>query len=145
MPVSEKQSVALYSMLASAFLAGSKLAAGLATGSLGILSEAIHSIIDFAATVVTWIAIRWSEQPPDEEHHYGHAKAESVAALIETGLLFAVTAWIVYEAAIRLLTGETHVELAWWAAAIVAASIVIDFNRARALSRVAANCCSCSK
>ncbi|MGQ0484781.1 MAG: cation-efflux pump [Hyphomicrobiales bacterium] len=138
MPVSEKQTVALYSLLASALLAGSKLVAGLATGSLGILSEAFHSIIDFAATIVTWVAIRWSEQPPDEEHHYGHAKAESVAALIETGLLFAVTAWIVYEAANRLLTGETHVELAWWAVAIVAASIVIDYNRARALSRVAA-------
>jgi cation diffusion facilitator family transporter len=137
MPASEKQSVALYSMFASAVLAGSKLVAGLATGSLGILSEAIHSLIDFAATIVTWVAIRWSDQPPDEEHHYGHAKAESVAALIETGLLFVVTAWIVYEAAIRLLTGETHVKLAWWAAAIVAASIVIDYNRARALSRVA--------
>jgi cation diffusion facilitator family transporter len=138
MPASEKQTVALYSLLASALLAGSKLAAGLATGSLGILSEAIHSIIDFGATVVTWIAIRWSDQPPDDEHHYGHAKAESVAALIETGLLFAVTAWIVYEAAVRLLSGEPHVELAWWAVAIVAASIVIDYNRARALSRVAA-------
>jgi cation diffusion facilitator family transporter len=138
MPASEKQSVALYSLLASAALAGSKLAAGLATGSLGILSEAIHSIIDFGATIVTWIAIRWSDQPPDEEHHYGHAKAESVAALIETGLLFLVTAWIVYEAVLRLATGEIHVELVWWAAAIVAASIVIDYNRARALSRVAA-------
>ena len=137
MPVSEKQSVALYSLAASAALAGSKLIAALFTGSLGILSEAIHSLIDFGATVVTWFAIRWSDQPPDEEHHYGHAKAESVAALVETGLLFLVTAWIIWEAASRLLTGETHVEVTWWAAAIIAASILIDYNRARALSRVA--------
>ncbi len=137
MPVSEKQTVALYSLVASAVLAVSKLVAGLATGSLGILSEAIHSIIDFCATVVTWFAIRWSDQPPDEEHHYGHAKAESVAALIETGLLFLVTAWIIWEAASRLMTGATHVEVTWWAVAIIAASVVIDYNRARALSRVA--------
>lgn len=137
MPASEKQQVALVSLLASLGLAVSKLAAGLITGSLGILSEAIHSIIDFGATVVTLFAIRWSDQPPDAEHHYGHAKAESVAALIETGLLFLTTAWIVWEAMKRLATGETHVDVTWWAAAIIAASIIIDLNRSRALSRVA--------
>ena len=83
----EKQQVALVSMLASAVLAAAKLAAGLFTGSLGILSEAIHSVLDFGATIITWFAIRWSDQPPDDEHHYGHAKIESIAALIETGLL----------------------------------------------------------
>jgi len=137
MPASEKQQVALVSLLASLGLAVSKLAAGLITGSLGILSEAIHSIIDFGATVVTLFAIRWSDQPPDAEHHYGHAKAESVAALIETGLLFLTTGWIVWEAMKRLATGETHVDVTWWAAVIIAASIIIDFNRSRALSRVA--------
>jgi cation diffusion facilitator family transporter len=133
----EKQQVAFLSMLASLALAISKLLAGLFTGSLGILSEAIHSIIDFGATVVTWFAIRWSEQPPDEEHHYGHAKAESVAALVETGLLFITTAWIVWEAAKRLLTGHVEVEVTWWSVAIIAVSIIIDLNRSRALSRVA--------
>lgn len=137
MSASEKQQVALISLLASAGLAVAKLVAALFTGSLGILSEAIHSVIDFGATVVTWFAIRWSDQPPDEEHHYGHAKVESVAALIETGLLFLTTTWIVWEAVSRLLTGDTHVEVAWWAVAIIAGSIVIDLNRSRALSRVA--------
>jgi cation diffusion facilitator family transporter len=61
-----------------------------------------------------------------------------MAALIETGLLFSTTAWIIWEAVNRLLTGETHVELVWWALAVVALSIVIDFNRARVLSRTAA-------
>ena len=137
MPTSEKQRVAFVSLLASLGLAAAKLVAGLVTGSLGILSEAIHSIIDFGATVVTLIAIRWADQPPDAEHHYGHAKAESVAALIETGLLFLTTAWIIWEALKRLATGESHVEVTWWAAAIIAASIVIDLNRSRALGRVA--------
>jgi cation diffusion facilitator family transporter len=134
----EKQSVALVSMFASAALAASKFAAGLFTGSLGILSEAIHSLIDFGATIVTYFAIRWSDQPADDEHHYGHAKIESVAALVETGLLFATTGWIVYESIRRLFFGEAHeVEVAWWAVAIIAGSIVIDYNRARALKRVA--------
>ena len=134
----EKQNVALVSMAASAALAAAKFVAGILTGSLGILSEAIHSLIDFGATIVTYFAIRWSDQPPDEEHHYGHAKIESVAALVETALLFLTTAWIVWEAAHRLLWGGGHfVDVTWWAIAVIAASIVIDFNRARALKRVA--------
>ena len=95
MSTSEKQQVALFSMFASALMAGAKLIAAFSTGSLGILSEAIHSVLDFGATIITWFAIRWSDQPPDDEHHYGHAKIESVAALIETGLLFVTTGWIV--------------------------------------------------
>lgn len=139
MSASEKRSVALVSMAASAGLAGAKFAAAMFTGSLGILSEAIHSLIDFGATVITYLAIRWSDQPADDEHHYGHAKIESVAALVETALLFLVTGWIVWEAMRRLLWHDGHeVEVTWWAVAIIAGSIVIDFNRARALKRVAA-------
>ncbi len=134
---SEKQSVALVSMLASAGLALAKLVAGLMTGSLGIISEAVHSFTDFCATVITFFAVRLGDQPPDERHHYGHAKFESVAALAETGLLLATTTWIAYEAIHRLLTGETEILLTWWAAAIIVASIIIDFFRSRALGRVA--------
>jgi cation diffusion facilitator family transporter len=134
---SEKQSVALVSMIASAGLTLAKLLAGLATGSLGILSEAIHSFIDFCATVITYFAVRWGDQPPDAEHHYGHAKVESVAALVETALLFLTTIWIFYEAIHRLVTGETHIEIAWWAAAVIVASVIVDYFRQRALHRVA--------
>lgn len=135
----EKKAVALVSMLASALLAGTKLFAALFTGSLGILSEAIHSLVDFGATIVTYLAIRWSDQPADDQHHYGHAKIESVAALVETALLFLTTGWIVWEAVSRLLWHEGHqIDVTWWAMAIIAGSIVIDFNRARALKRVAA-------
>lgn len=138
MSAEEKKSVALVSMLASAGLAGSKLLAALFTGSLGILSEAIHSLVDFGATIVTYLAIRWSDQPADEQHHYGHAKIESVAALVETALLFLTTAWIVWEAVNRLLLRDGHeVDVTWWAVAIIAGSILIDFNRSRALKRVA--------
>src|SRR5207248_2661138 len=138
MAASEKQSAALASMAVSAAVARTKLAAGLLTGSLGILSEAIHSLLDLGATVITYFAVTWGDEPPDEEHQYGHAKFESVGALVETGLLFLTTAWIVYEALRRLITGEIHIEPKWWALAIIAASVIIDFNRSRALSRVAA-------
>lgn len=138
MSSSEKQSVAFFSMLASAVLAGSKFLAAMFTGSLGILSEAIHSVIDFGATIITYFAIRWGDRPADDEHHYGHAKIESVAALIETGLLFLTTGWIAWEAISRLIGANHHVvEVTWWAVAIIAGSIIIDFNRARALKRVA--------
>ena len=138
MSSSEKRSVALVSVLASATLAAGKMVAAAFTGSLGILSEAIHSIIDLGATVITYFAIRWGDQPADDEHHYGHAKIESVAALIETALLFLTTAWVSWEAIKRLTGEETHqVEVTWWAIAIIAGSILIDYNRVRALRRVA--------
>src|ERR1700741_2904980 len=137
MATSEKQSVALVSMFASAVLVGAKLAAGLLTGSLGILSEAVHSFTDFCATVITYFAVRLGDQPPDERHHYGHAKFESIAALAETGLLLATTIWISYEAVHRLLSGGDDIPFHWWAVAVIIASIIIDFFRSRALSRVA--------
>ncbi len=138
MSSSEKRSVALVSVLASAVLAAGKLVAAAFTGSLGILSEAIHSVIDLGATVITYFAIRWGDQPADDEHHYGHAKIESVAALVETALLFLTTAWVSWEAIRRLTGDDAHpVEVTWWAIAIIAVSILIDYNRVRALRRVA--------
>lgn len=138
MSSSEKLSVALVSVAASAALAASKFLAALFTGSLGILSEAIHSLIDLGATIVTYFAIRWGDQPADEEHHYGHAKIESIAALIETALLFLTTAWVSWEAIRRLFWHQgREVEVTWWAVAIIAASILIDYNRVRALKKVA--------
>jgi cation diffusion facilitator family transporter len=138
MSSSEKRSVALVSVLASAVLAAGKLVAAAFTGSLGILSEAIHSVIDLGATIITYFAVRWGDQPADDEHHYGHAKIESIAALVETALLFLTTAWVSWEAIRRLTGEESHpVEVTWWAIAIIAGSILIDYNRVRALRRVA--------
>lgn len=138
MSSSEKSSVALVSVLASAVLAAGKLVAAAFTGSLGILSEAIHSVIDLGATIITYFAVRWGDQPADDEHHYGHAKIESVAALVETALLFLTTAWVSWEAIRRLRGDDAHpVDVTWWAIAIIAGSILIDYNRVRALRRVA--------
>ncbi len=133
----EKQRVALFSLLASGGLALAKFAAAIASGSLGLLSEAFHSLMDFVATALTLLAVRVSDKPADDDHHYGHAKAENVVALIETGMLFAVTAWVTYEAVTRLMAGSHEIELSWWLFAIIIASIIIDYNRSRALKRTA--------
>lgn len=114
-----------------------KLVVGLLTGSIGILSEAAHSLLDFAAAGLTYFAVRVSDKPGDERHPYGHAKIESVSALIETGLLFLTSAWIIKEALQRLWHADAQVETTWYALAVIAISIVIDFFRARALMRVA--------
>jgi len=134
---SEKQAVAGASIAASAALTIAKFAAGLATGSLAVISEAVHSLLDLGATAITYGAVRVSDRPPDRVHPYGHGKVESVAALAETALLFLTSIWIVYEAVRRLLAGETHVEATWWSIAVIAGAIGVDFWRSRKLLSVA--------
>jgi cation diffusion facilitator family transporter len=133
-----KERVALTSIAASGGLTIAKAVVGLLSGSLALLSEAAHSALDFAATVMTWYAVRISGKPADEEHHYGHGKVESVSALIETGLLFVLSGFVIWEAVKRLAGTEGHaVEASIWAFAVIIVSIVVDFLRARLLYRVA--------
>jgi cation diffusion facilitator family transporter len=135
---SEKEKVALTSIAASAAMTIAKGAVGISTGSLAILSEAGHSLIDFGATVMTYAAVRVSGKPADDEHHYGHDKIESVTALAETALLFLLSGIVIWEAGKRLIEHEPHaVDANMWAFGVIAASIAIDFFRARALSRTA--------
>ncbi len=133
-----KDKVALGSIAASAGLAAATGVIGLLTGSLAILSEAGHSLIDLSATLLTYFAVRVSGKPADAEHQYGHGKVESVTALAETALLFALTAVVIVEAAQRLIGTQAHaVEATAAAFAVIACSIVVDFFRARTLKRVA--------
>ena len=133
----KKQNVALSSVTASLLLTAMKIVVGLMTGSIGILSEAAHSAMDFGAAALTWFAVRVSDKPADEKHHYGHTKIESVSALIETGLLILTSIWIVYEAVTRLMSGTTEIEVTWYAIAVIVVSIVVDISRASALKKVA--------
>jgi cation diffusion facilitator family transporter len=135
---SEKEQVALTSIAASAVLTIAKAVVGLSTGSLAILSEAGHTLIDLGATVMTYGAVRISGKPADKEHHYGHGKVESVSALGETALLFLLSGVVIWEAVKRLIDHEPHVVVASiWAFGVIAVSIAVDFFRARALSRTA--------
>lgn len=137
MPANAKTSVALSSIAASVGLTLIKLVVGLLTGSIGILSEAAHSLLDVAAAVMTYFAVKHGDKPSDERHHYGHGKIESVSALAETALLFVTSLGIVYEAVRRLLNRDVTVTATWYAFAVIIVSIAVDFSRARALTKVA--------
>ncbi len=137
MSASEKKSVALFSVLAAVFLTGSKLTIGLLTGSLGILSEALHSGLDFVAAAITYFSVRIADKPADADHHFGHGKVENFSALVETLLLLVTCVWIVYEAAHRLLTGRVEIEVTYWSYIVVIVSILIDYSRSRALMKAA--------
>src|SRR5436305_15220967 len=94
----EKSRVAAVSIVASAAMAATKFAVGIAIGSLALISEALHSSVDLVATVVTWLVVRVSDQPADAEHHYGHGKIESLSALGVIALLYVLAGGIVVQA-----------------------------------------------
>src|SRR5438270_8220186 len=106
----EKRSAALHSLLAAVVITGLKLVVGLATASLGILSEAAHSGLDLIAAAVTLFSVRVSDLPADADHQYGHGKVENFSAFIETGLLLLTCVWIVYEAVRRLFYYPIEIE-----------------------------------
>lgn len=135
--MNKKQSVALSSVFASFGLTAMKLVVGILTGSMGIISEAAHSALDFIAALMTYFAVNIGDKPADKKHPYGHGKVESVSALLETCLLVLTSAWIIYEAVKRLIHGKSEVEVAWYSFAVIIISIVVDISRSRALSKVA--------
>lgn len=132
-----KSRAAALSMAVSASLAVAKFVVALMTGSLGILSEALHSLIDFGATIVTWFAVRWADVPADDDHHYGHAKIESVAALLEACLLALTAVYVAATAIQRLWLNAAPPEITWWVAALIILAIAVDYNRASVLSTIA--------
>lgn len=133
----EKSRVAFISVLAAIFLVGIKLAVGLATGSLGILSEAAHSALDFGAALITFLAVRISGRPADSEHHYGHGKVESLSALLETLLLLVTCIWIIYEAIRRMFFQTVEVEVTTLSFVVMIIAIIVDYWRSKALSKAA--------
>ncbi|HEY9165024.1 MAG TPA: cation diffusion facilitator family transporter [Candidatus Kryptonia bacterium] len=133
----EKIKAAISSLVAAVFLTTFKLAVGLTTGSLGILSEAAHSGLDLMAAGMTFFAIRAADKPADSEHHYGHGKFENLSALFETLLLLITCYFIAREAVHRLMVKGVAIDITFWSFAVMATSIAVDFTRARMLSRAA--------
>src|ERR1051326_33657 len=134
---SEKRSVAANSVYAAVAITGLKIVVGISTGSLGILSEAAHSGLDFVAAVITLLSVRVSDKPADADHQYGHGKVENFSAFIETGLLLLTCVWIVYEAVKRLFFHHVEIEPGIAAFVVMGVSIVIDIWRSRKLRRIA--------
>jgi len=135
--IQEKKKVALWSVVAAVFITIFKMVIGLLSGSLGILSEALHSGLDMVAAIITYFSVRVSDKPADREHNYGHGKVENLSALIETILLLVTCVWIISEAIHRLTSGKTDIEVSVWSYVVVISSIVIDYTRSKALYRVA--------
>jgi cation diffusion facilitator family transporter len=133
----EKLLVALSSVFAAVLLTGTKVVVGFSTGSLGILSEALHSGLDLLAALLTLFAVRVSGRPADREHPYGHGKVENLSALLQTVLLLATCVWIVWEAVERLFFKQVKVEANIWAFLVVILSLAVDWSRSRALLRTA--------
>lgn len=133
----EKKSAAIFSVFASAALTVFKLIVGILTGSLGILSEALHSMLDMISAIITYFAVRVSDKPADNKHNYGHGKIENLSAFIEAILLAITSLWIIYEAVSRLTSGEINIDVTIWSYVVVISSIIIDINRSRNLMKVA--------
>jgi cation diffusion facilitator family transporter len=133
----EKRTVARNSVAAAIGITVLKVTVGLTTGSLGILSEALHSGLDLVAAVITLLSIRVADKPADADHQYGHGKFENFSAFIETGLLLLTCIWIVWEAAKRLFFHHVEIEPTMAAFAVMAFSMVVDSWRSRSLKRVA--------
>ena len=133
----EKRRVANSSVAAALLLTTTKAIVGVLTGSLGLLSEALHSGLDLVAAAVTCFAVHASDKPADAEHAYGHGKIENLSALIETLLLFVTCGWIIHAAVKRLFFKPELVEATFWSFAVVGLSIIVDYSRSRALMRVA--------
>lgn len=109
----------------------------LATNSLGILSEALHSSLDLVAAGITFFAVRVAARPADETHPYGYGKIENLSALAETVLLLVTCGWIVHEAVNRLFFDAPEITPSWWGVIIILISLLVDVNRAAMLRRVA--------
>jgi cation diffusion facilitator family transporter len=133
-----KERAALASIMVSTLMTVAKFAAGLASGSLAVLSEAGHNLADVAATILTYVAIRIANKPADEEHQFGHAKVEALAALVETGFLFALAAFILIEAFSRLASHDTSIDPKPIVFAVLIVSMIVDFARWLSLKRIAA-------
>jgi cation diffusion facilitator family transporter len=126
------QRTAAISVAAAVFLVTVKLATGLATGSLAFIAEAAHSGTDLVAALLTLFAVRVAVRPPDREHHYGHGKAEHLAALGESAFLMLVSLFIGIESVRRLIDGSNghDIEVTWWALTVLGVVIVVDASRA---------------
>jgi cation diffusion facilitator family transporter len=132
-----KTRVAAISIFASAAMAAAKFVVGVAIGSLALISEALHSSVDLVATVITWLVVRVSDQPADEEHHYGHGKIESLSALGVIALLYVLAGGIVVQAWSHLRDGAPPPTISAVPFVVLLVDIAVNFWRARALHRTA--------
>ncbi len=133
----EKRRVALHSMGAAAAMTVLKLAAGLLSGSLGVLSDAAHSGLDLAGAALTYFSVHVSDKPADEDHTYGHGKVENISSFVEAGLMAISCAWIIWEALSRMINHTVELHHSFWPVLVLLSSIAVDYWRSGQLRTVA--------
>jgi len=132
-----KQRVAAISVIASGAMAALKFVVGVAIGSIALISEALHSLVDFGATIVTWLVVRVSDKPADAEHHYGHGKFESLSALGVVALLYILAGGILVVSYGPLVAGAVPPTISIIPFAVLLIDIAVNLWRARALHQAA--------
>jgi len=132
-----KTRVARLSILSNTFLIIMKLIVGLISGSVSIISEAIHSSMDLLAALIAYFSVRVSDNPPDKKHPYGHGKFENISGVIEALLIFIAAGLIISEAIKKLVTQEYDLEIIWIGALVMLISAAINFVVSRRLYRIA--------
>src|SRR5260221_12208751 len=130
-----KSRVAAISVFASAGMAAAKFVVGIAIGSLALISEALHSSVDVVATVITWLVVRVSDLPADEEHHYGHGKLESISALGVIALLYVLAGGLLGESYSRLREGPPPPTISATPFIVLVHDTAVHCLRARGLPR----------
>ncbi|MGC8823742.1 MAG: cation diffusion facilitator family transporter [Bacteroidales bacterium] len=135
--MSQKVRAARLSIFSNLALIVLKVVAGLVSGSVSILSEAIHSGIDLLASFIAFFSLRIADTPADKEHPYGHGKFENVSGVVEALLIFGAAGWIVYEAVHRIMSGHYNMQMLELSIAVMGISALVNFFVSRHLYRVA--------
>src|SRR5579875_227792 len=134
----EKRSAALLSISAACTMTALKLAVAISTGSLGILSDAIHSGVDLLASALTYVSVRISDRPADANHPYGHARFENISAFVETFLMVASAVWITADACRRIFFHPVTLHYSFWPLLVLGISVCVDLWRSHQMGRTAA-------
>lgn len=132
-----KTGVARLSVISNTFLIILKLVTGLVSGSVSIISEAIHSSMDLLAAIIAYFSVKVSDNPPDSRHPYGHGKVENISGVLEAILIFIAAGWIIFEAVKRLLEGSPDLEILWAGFGVMVISGIINIIVSRRLYKVA--------
>jgi cation diffusion facilitator family transporter len=137
--MNQKTATARLSILSNSFLIIIKFVTGILTGSVSIISEAIHSLFDLVAAVIAFLSVRISDTPPDDDHPYGHGKIEGISGMIEAILIFVAAGFIIYEAVMKMLSG-TEIAFPIAGVVVMAVSAVVNTFVSRRLYKVAKEC-----
>ena len=134
--MNEKVKAAAISIFSNTFLIGIKVVVGLLSGSVSIISEALHSGMDLAASFIAFFSVKISDKPADKDHPFGHGKFENVSGVIEALLIFVAAAWIIVES-IDSLRNPKPLENLEYAVAVMGVSSLVNFFVSRYLYKVA--------